>query len=261
MLSQNGLYAIIAGTLNFDKAKSNLTTLRDLHIIPQISFLSRGDNFDRIVWLGFDRGTQLDFMTQPVYRGVVQRLQAAMTKLSLYSGPVDGLIGRTTVNAFNAYTAKYGIPNTDIISMDALADIERTSSDGFRNDPERSLAQAQGFNDALSYNEGKREFLRTFCSLSAVMHEVSTKIGGHLVMEDDDQKLRVRLVGRNGRRRYEPASKDRLVAACLEPGVSVSRLALEHGVNANLLRKWIKKRTETRSLAAVLITGVHPGSA
>lgn len=67
-------------------------------------------------------------------------------------------------------------------------------------------------------------------------------------MEDDDQKLRVRLVGRNGRRRYEAASKERLVAACLEPGVSVSRLALEHGVNANLLRKWIKKHTATRSL-------------
>jgi transposase len=81
------------------------------------------------------------------------------------------------------------------------------------------------------------------------MHEVSTKIGGHLVMADDDQELRVRLVGRNGRRRYEPASKDRLVAACLEPGVSVSRLALDHGVNANLLRKWIKKRTAPRSLA------------
>lgn len=67
-------------------------------------------------------------------------------------------------------------------------------------------------------------------------------------MSDDDQKLQVRLVGRNGRRRFEPASKDRLIAACLEPGVSVSRLALEHGVNANLLRKWIKKRTETQSL-------------
>ncbi|UVK50946.1 transposase [Mesorhizobium sp. AR02] len=67
-------------------------------------------------------------------------------------------------------------------------------------------------------------------------------------MEEDDQKLQVRLVGRNGRRRYDPASKDRLVSACLEPGVSVSRLALEHGVNANLLRKWIKKRTETQSL-------------
>ena len=67
-------------------------------------------------------------------------------------------------------------------------------------------------------------------------------------MEGDDQKLRVRLVGRNGRRRFEPASKERLVAACLEPGISVSRLALEHGVNANLLRKWIKKHTATRSL-------------
>jgi transposase len=31
-------------------------------------------------------------------------------------------------------------------------------------------------------------------------------------MEEDEQKLRVRLVGRNGRRRYDPASKDRLVA-------------------------------------------------
>ncbi|MER8880881.1 IS66 family insertion sequence element accessory protein TnpB, partial [Mesorhizobium sp. M0684] len=34
-------------------------------------------------------------------------------------------------------------------------------------------------------------------------------MGGHLVMEEDEQKLRVRLVGRDGRRRYDPASKDR----------------------------------------------------
>ncbi|MBZ9602967.1 IS66-like element accessory protein TnpA [Phyllobacterium chamaecytisi] len=67
-------------------------------------------------------------------------------------------------------------------------------------------------------------------------------------MEEDDQKLRVRLVGRDGRRRYDLCSRDRLVAACLEPGVSVSRLALEHGVNANLLRKWIKKAKEVRPL-------------
>jgi len=56
-------------------------------------------------------------------------------------------------------------------------------------------------------------------------------------MSDDDQKLRVRRVGRDGRRRYDPESKARLVAACLEPGVSISGLALAHGVNANLLRK------------------------
>jgi transposase len=67
-------------------------------------------------------------------------------------------------------------------------------------------------------------------------------------MEEGDQKLRERRVGRDGRRRYDPASKDRLVAACLEPGASVSRLGLEHGVNANLLRKWIKKRAEAQSL-------------
>jgi len=67
-------------------------------------------------------------------------------------------------------------------------------------------------------------------------------------MEEDDQRLRVRLVGRDGRRRYDPASRERLVAACLEPGVSVSRLALEHGINANLLRKWIKKAKEVRPL-------------
>ncbi|MER9134618.1 IS66 family insertion sequence element accessory protein TnpB, partial [Mesorhizobium sp. M0768] len=33
------------------------------------------------------------------------------------------------------------------------------------------------------------------------------------MMEEDEQKLRVRLVGRDGRRRYDPASKDRLVSA------------------------------------------------
>ena len=59
-------------------------------------------------------------------------------------------------------------------------------------------------------------------------------------MSDEEQKLRVRLVGRDGRRRYDPASKARLVAACLEPGVSISGLALAHGVNANVLRKWVK---------------------
>lgn len=64
-------------------------------------------------------------------------------------------------------------------------------------------------------------------------------------MSDEEQKLRVRLVGRDGRRRYDPASKARLVAACLEPGVSISGLALAHGVNANVLRKWVKDARES----------------
>jgi transposase len=64
-------------------------------------------------------------------------------------------------------------------------------------------------------------------------------------MSEDDQKLRVRRVGRDGRRGYDPESKARLVAACLEPGISISGLALAHGINANLLRKWVKDARET----------------
>lgn len=63
-------------------------------------------------------------------------------------------------------------------------------------------------------------------------------------MEEYDEKLRVTAVLRNGRRRFDPLSKGRLVAACLEPGVSIAGLALEYGVNANLLRKWVKQHKE-----------------
>lgn len=52
--------------------------------------------------------------------------------------------------------------------------------------------------------------------------------------------LKVVNVGRDGKRRYDRQTKQKLVEACLEPGASVAGLALKHGVNANLLRKWIK---------------------
>lgn len=57
-------------------------------------------------------------------------------------------------------------------------------------------------------------------------------------------ELGILKVLRNGRRRYDPASKQRLVEACLQPGVSVAGLALQHGVNANLLRKWVTERRQ-----------------
>lgn len=46
---------------------------------------------------------------------------------------------------------------------------------------------------------------------------------------------------RDGRCEYDPAAKQELVRQCAQPGVSVSRLAMQHGINANLLRAWIKK--------------------
>ncbi|MDE1918984.1 MAG: transposase [Sphingomonadales bacterium] len=59
--------------------------------------------------------------------------------------------------------------------------------------------------------------------------------------------LEVVRVTSNGRRYYGRAGKARLVEACLEPGISVARLALEHGVNANQLRKWVSKYQERQS--------------
>ena len=51
----------------------------------------------------------------------------------------------------------------------------------------------------------------------------------------------VRRVLSNGKRVYVHEFKLALVRRCLQPRVSVAAVALEHGVNANLLRKWIDK--------------------
>lgn len=52
----------------------------------------------------------------------------------------------------------------------------------------------------------------------------------------------------DGRCRYDRQAKDELVRRCMEPGVSVAALALAHGVNANLLRKWITLAIQRRSV-------------
>jgi transposase len=55
--------------------------------------------------------------------------------------------------------------------------------------------------------------------------------------------------GRDGRCLYDPEAKRELVSICLQPGISVAKVALEHGINANLLRKWIGVCRETASSA------------
>ena len=59
------------------------------------------------------------------------------------------------------------------------------------------------------------------------------------IRTDSEFRLVVTSTGRNGRRRYEAESKRSLARACLQPGVSLAGMALKHGVNANLLRKWV----------------------
>jgi len=69
------------------------------------------------------------------------------------------------------------------------------------------------------------------------------------MMENMSRLSRTLVVGHrsNGRCRYDPEAKRELVEACLRPGVSVARMALEHGINANLLRKWINQYREHSS--------------
>ena len=71
-------------------------------------------------------------------------------------------------------------------------------------------------------------------------------------MTEHDSELLQRLVvgsKRNGRRRYDKQAKAALVQACLKSGVSVARVALEHGINANLLRKWIPAPAQARTIS------------
>jgi transposase len=56
--------------------------------------------------------------------------------------------------------------------------------------------------------------------------------------------LRVTRVGAGGKRSFDPTDKQRLIDACLEPGASLSGLALKAGVNANQLHKWVGLREQ-----------------
>lgn len=44
------------------------------------------------------------------------------------------------------------------------------------------------------------------------------------------------------RRRHSTAFKSQVVSACREPGASVAGIALAHGVNAHLVRQWLRGR-------------------
>ncbi|MGF6933688.1 transposase [Paraburkholderia sp. UCT70] len=68
-------------------------------------------------------------------------------------------------------------------------------------------------------------------------------------MPENNPELKVVFKSRDGRRRYDENGKRALIESALQPGVSVARLAQEHGLNANLLRKWITKYLMAREKA------------
>jgi transposase len=79
----------------------------------------------------------------------------------------------------------------------------------------------------------------------------------------NDSELRLIVTGtrRDGRRRYDPQSKRRLAQACLQPGVSLAGMALRHGINANLLRKWVVRYQPDNDAAVVAVPIGDPADA
>ena len=57
---------------------------------------------------------------------------------------------------------------------------------------------------------------------------------------------------RAARRRHDAELKHQVLAACAEPGSSVARVAMVHGLNANLVHKW--RRLAERSGGAGIPT-------
>ena len=49
----------------------------------------------------------------------------------------------------------------------------------------------------------------------------------------------VDLMGRTRRRRHSAAFKATVIEECMQPGISMAAVALAHGLNANMLRKWV----------------------
>lgn len=47
-----------------------------------------------------------------------------------------------------------------------------------------------------------------------------------------------------GRRTYSPEFKAQLVAACRIPGMSVASVARNHGINHNILHRWLRELSD-----------------
>lgn len=74
-------------------------------------------------------------------------------------------------------------------------------------------------------------------------------------------------VNRTGRRTYTLDYKLDVVRQCREPGVSVAAIALGHGINANLVRRWIVRHQRAgidptaKPQATLLPVTIDPASA
>ena len=63
----------------------------------------------------------------------------------------------------------------------------------------------------------------------------TSTLGGHVNTIPDQQAGT-----RRRRRKHSDEFKADAVAACMQPGMSMAAVAMAHGVNANLLRRWVQ---------------------
>lgn len=74
----------------------------------------------------------------------------------------------------------------------------------------------------------------------------TTTLGGHVNTIPDQQAG-----SRRRRRIHSDEFKARAVASCMQPGMSMAAVAMAHGVNANLLRRWVREAELKSSARAV----------
>ena len=68
----------------------------------------------------------------------------------------------------------------------------------------------------------------------------TSTLGGHV-----NTILEQAAGGRRRRRVHSDDFKANAVASCMQPGMSMAAVAMAHGINANLLRRWVRE-AETR---------------
>jgi transposase-like protein len=71
----------------------------------------------------------------------------------------------------------------------------------------------------------------------------------------------VDLMGRRRRRRHSDEFKAAVIQECVRPGVSMAAVALAHGLNATMLRKWVtesERKGAARQPAAVEVPASPP---
>jgi transposase-like protein len=81
-------------------------------------------------------------------------------------------------------------------------------------------------------------------------------LGGHM-----DTFTSVELPARRTRRRHAASFKASIVAACRQPGMSLSAVSLANGLNPNMVRKWVADAdgaTPGRSVAPSVASATVP---